>query len=119
MIQMDRYEPKEITAEAKEAASAYPGLSLPDNPNASLETAFSMAAACDALEKVTGTRRDHFSKVTIAQQGESGRVIQYQFDDLKVGAAALRLACLLYTSSQAPRGILQKYGMVRQNSKPR
>ena len=30
VIQMDRYEPKEITAEAKEAASAYPGLSLPE-----------------------------------------------------------------------------------------
>ena len=69
-----------------------PGLSLPDNPNGSWETYFSMAEVCDAIEKVTGTRRDHFSKVTIAQQGESGRVTQYQFDDLKVGAAALRLA---------------------------
>lgn len=69
-----------------------PGLSLPDNPNGSWETYFSMEEVCDAIEKVTGTRRDHFSKVTIAQQGESGRVIQYQFDDLKVGAAALRLA---------------------------
>ena len=51
-----------------------------------------MAELADAVEQVTGTRRDSFSKVAIAQQGESGRVMQYQFDDLTVGAAALRLA---------------------------
>lgn len=69
-----------------------PGASLPDNPNSSWETYFSMAQLCDAVEQVTGTRREQFGKITIAQQGESGRVIKYQIDDLTVGAAALRLA---------------------------
>lgn len=69
-----------------------PGAALPDNPNTSWETYFSMAEVADAVEQVTGTRRESFSKVTIAEQGQSGRVMQYQFDDLTVGAAALRLA---------------------------
>ena len=69
-----------------------PGAALPDNPNTSWETYFSMAEVADAVEQVTGTRRESFNKVTIAEQGQSGRVMQYQFDDLTVGAAALRLA---------------------------
>lgn len=69
-----------------------PGAALPDNPNTSWETYFSMAELADAVEQVTGTRRDSFRKVTIAEQGKSGRVMKYQFDDLTVGAAALRLA---------------------------
>lgn len=69
-----------------------PGAALPDNPNTSWETYFSMAQVADAVEQVTGTRRESFQQVTIAQQGPSGRVVQYQFDDVAVGAAALRLA---------------------------
>ena len=65
---------------------------MPDNPNTSWETYFSMAELADAVEQVTGTRRDSFRKVTIAEQGQSDRVMKYQFDDLTVGAAALRLA---------------------------
>lgn len=69
-----------------------PGAALPDNPNTSWETYFSMAEVADAVEQVTGSRRESFSNVTIAEQGQSGRVMSYQFDDLTVGAAALRLA---------------------------
>lgn len=71
---------------------ADPGLGLPDNPNSAWETYFSMAEVADAVENVTGTRKESFSNVSIAEQGPSGRVIKYQFDDLTVGAAALRLA---------------------------
>lgn len=69
-----------------------PGAALPDNPNTSWETYFSMAQVADAVEQVTGTRRESFQQVSIAEQGPSGRVVQYQFDDVAVGAAALRLA---------------------------
>lgn len=69
-----------------------PGLGLPDNPNSAWETYFSMAEVADAVEQVTGTRKENFETVTIAEQGPSGRVTKYQFDDLTVGAAALRLA---------------------------
>ena len=69
-----------------------PGFNLPDNPNTSWETYFSMAELRNAVEQVTGTRRERFDTITIAEQGESGRVTKYQIDDLTVGAAALRLA---------------------------
>jgi len=69
-----------------------PGAALTDNPNGEWETYFSMAEVADAVEQVTGVQRERFDKVTIAEQGESGRVTKYQFDDLTVGAAALRLA---------------------------
>ncbi len=69
-----------------------PGFALPDNPNRAWETYFSMAEVADAVEQVTGTRKETFSSVSIAEQGPSGRVTRYQFDDISVGAAALRLA---------------------------
>lgn len=69
-----------------------PGFNLQENPNRSWETYFTMAEVTDAVEQVTGTRRESFGKVSIAEQGESGRAVKYQFDDLTVGAAALRLA---------------------------
>jgi len=69
-----------------------PGFYHPDNPNRSWETYFTMQEVTAAVEQVTGTKREQFGKVTIAEQGESGRVITYKFDDVSVGAAALRLA---------------------------
>ena len=69
-----------------------PGFHHPDNPNRSWETYFTMQEVTAAVEQVTGTKREQFGKVTIAEQGESGRVITYNFDDVSVGAAALRLA---------------------------
>lgn len=69
-----------------------PGFALPDNPNRSWETYFTMPEVVDAVEQVTGTRRESFGSVSIAEQGESGRVMKYDFDGIPVGAAALRLA---------------------------
>ncbi len=69
-----------------------PGFDHSDNPNNTWETYFSMEQVIDAVEHVTGTRREQFDTVSIAKQGESGRVMQYKFDDLTVGAAAFRLA---------------------------
>ena len=69
-----------------------PGFALEDNPNKSWETYFSMAQVADAVEQVTGTRKEQFQNVSIAEQGPSGRVTKYQFDDLTVSATALRLA---------------------------
>lgn len=69
-----------------------PGFALPDNPNRSWETYFTMPEVADAVEQVTGTRRERFSNVSIAEQGESGRVMKYDFDGISVGAAAFRLA---------------------------
>ena len=69
-----------------------PGFHLPDNPNRTWETYFTMKQVTDAVESVTGIRREKFQKVSIAEQGESGRVIKYDFDGISVGAAALRLA---------------------------
>ncbi|MBR4944483.1 MAG: SpoIID/LytB domain-containing protein [Peptococcaceae bacterium] len=69
-----------------------PGASHPDNPNRSWEVAFSMKEVAEAVEQVTGIRKDTFKTVKIAERGESGRVIRYQFDDITVGAAAFRLA---------------------------
>ena len=69
-----------------------PSFALQDNPNKSWETYFSMAQVADAVEQVTGTRKEQFQNVSIAEQGSSGRVTKYQFDDLTVSATALRLA---------------------------
>lgn len=69
-----------------------PGFTLPDNPNRTWETYFTMKQVADAVESVTGVRREKFQQVRIAEQGESGRVMKYDFDGLSVGAAALRLA---------------------------
>lgn len=69
-----------------------PGFNLLDNPNRTWETYFTMKEVANAVEKVTGIRREQFRKVRIAEQGESGRVIKYDFDGISVGAAALRLA---------------------------
>ena len=69
-----------------------PGFHLPDNPNRTWETYFTMREVADAVEAVTGIRKEQFRNVRIAEQGESGRVIKYKFDDIAVGAAAFRLA---------------------------
>ncbi len=69
-----------------------PGFHLPDNPNRTWETYFTMQEVADAVESVTGTRKEQFQNVRIAEQGKSGRVIKYDFDGISVGAAALRLA---------------------------
>ena len=69
-----------------------PGFTLSDNPNRTWETYFTMKQVADAVESVTGVRREKFQQVHIAEQGESGRVMKYDFDGLSVGAAALRLA---------------------------
>ncbi len=69
-----------------------PGASQLDNPNNGWEASFTMAEVSNAVEQVTGQKRKQFDKVSIAKQGDSGRVMQYQFDDLTVGAAAFRLA---------------------------
>lgn len=69
-----------------------PGFQLPDNPNRTWETYFTMREVADAVEAVTGIRKEQFRNVRIAEQGESGRVIKYKFDDIAVGAAAFRLA---------------------------
>ncbi len=69
-----------------------PGANHPDNPNNEWEAFFSMAEVADAVEQVTGERKETFSHVSIAKQGDSGRVMQYKFDDITVGAAAFRLA---------------------------
>lgn len=69
-----------------------PGFHLPDNPNRTWETYFTMREVADAVEAVTGIRKEQFRNVRVAEQGESGRVIKYEFDDIAVGAAAFRLA---------------------------
>lgn len=69
-----------------------PGFYLSDNPNRTWETYFTMKQVADAVESVTGVRREQFQQVHIAEQGESGRVMKYDFDGISVGAAALRLA---------------------------
>ena len=51
-----------------------------------------MAEVAKAISSVTGVTREHYQRVKIAERGESGRVITYQFDNVAVGAAALRLA---------------------------
>ena len=88
---------KEGLAYEKEAAPYIesvedPGFTLPDNPNRTWETYFTMKQVADAVESVTGVRREKFQQVHIAEQGDSGRVMKYDFDGLSVGAAALRLA---------------------------
>lgn len=69
-----------------------PGFHLLDNPNRTWETYFTMREVADAVEAVTGIRKEQFRNVRIAEQGESGRAIKYKFDDIAVGAAAFRLA---------------------------
>lgn len=49
-----------------------PGFALEDNPNKSWETYFSMVQVADAVEQVTGTRKEQFQNVSIAEQGPSG-----------------------------------------------
>ena len=54
-----------------------PGFHLPDNPNRTWETYFTMREVADAVEAVTGIRKEQFRNDRIAEQGESGRVIIY------------------------------------------
>ena len=69
-----------------------PGIEHRDNPNKQWEAIFSMDQVAEAILSVTGMNREHYQTVKIAERGPSGRVISYQFDNVKVGAAALRLA---------------------------
>lgn len=69
-----------------------PGATHSKNPNQSWEAIFSMEQVAEAIASVTGVSRDFYQDVKIAQRGPSGRVTTYQFDNVVVGAAALRLA---------------------------
>lgn len=69
-----------------------PGAGHPENPNTHWRAAFSMAETAEAIASVTGVTRDGYQSVVITERGDSGRVITYQFDNVAVGAAALRLA---------------------------
>lgn len=69
-----------------------PGAQHGDNPNGQWSAEFPMAEVAKAISSVTGVTREHYQSVKIAERGESGRVITYQFDNVAVGAAALRLA---------------------------
>lgn len=69
-----------------------PGAKHRDNPNMTWAAEFPMEQVTKAVSSVTGVTRDGYQTVTITEKGESGRVITYQFDNVAVGAAALRLA---------------------------
>ena len=69
-----------------------PGIEHPDNPNKNWEAQFSMEQTTKAVASVTGVTRDGYQTVKITERGPSGRAITYQFDNVAVGAAALRLA---------------------------
>ena len=71
---------------------ADPGIEHRDNPNKQWEATFSMDQVAEAILSVTGMNREYYQTVKIAERGPSGRVMSYQFDNVKVGAAALRLA---------------------------
>ena len=69
-----------------------PGAKHRDNPNQTWTAEFPMEQVVKAVSSVTGVTRDGYQNVTITEKGESGRAITYQFDNVAVGAAALRLA---------------------------
>ncbi len=69
-----------------------PGAKHRDNPNLTWTAKFPMEQVTKAVSSVTGVTRDGYQTVTITEKGESGRAITYQFDNVAVGAAALRLA---------------------------
>lgn len=69
-----------------------PGAQHKENPNQSWTAEFSMDEVASAVASVTGVTREGYQQVTIAERGESGRAVTYQFDNVAVGAAALRLA---------------------------
>ena len=69
-----------------------PGMNHPENPNRNWEAEFSMADVAKAIASVTGVNREGYQRVKIEEKGESGRAIKYLFDNVAVGAQALRLA---------------------------
>lgn len=69
-----------------------PGIEHRENPNVQWEAAFSMEDVAKAVASVTGVTRDEYQSVKISERGDSGRAVTYQFDNVAVGAAALRLA---------------------------
>ncbi len=69
-----------------------PGAKHTDNPNQNWTAEFTMAEVAKAVASVTGVNRERYNTVEITQRGESGRAMTYQFDNVAVGAAALRLA---------------------------
>ena len=69
-----------------------PGVRHNDNPNQSWTAEFPMQEVAEAIASVTGVNREGYSTVKISERGDSGRVMTYQFDNVAVGAAALRLA---------------------------
>ena len=69
-----------------------PGAKHRDNPNQIWTAEFPMEQVTKAVSSVTGVTRDGYQTVTITEKGASGRAITYQFDNVAVGAAALRLA---------------------------
>lgn len=81
---------KEETPYIKSVAD--PGAKHPENPNQSWMATFSMNEVADAIASVTGVTRERYQTVEIAERGESGRAMTYQFDNVVAGAAALRLA---------------------------
>ncbi|MBQ2003954.1 MAG: stage II sporulation protein SpoIID, partial [Peptococcaceae bacterium] len=53
---------------------------------------FAMTEVTKAIAAVTGISREHYNSVKITEQGPTGRAETFQFDNVAVGAQALRLA---------------------------
>ncbi|MBR6756795.1 MAG: SpoIID/LytB domain-containing protein [Peptococcaceae bacterium] len=69
-----------------------PGIELEENENKQWSAEFTMAEVTEAVEKVSGQKKEKFTQVSIVEHGDSGRATKMQFDDLIVGVPALRLA---------------------------
>ena len=69
-----------------------PGTNHSENPNTNWEAEFAMTEVTKAIAAVTGISREHYNSVKITEQGPTGRAETFQFDNVAVGAQALRLA---------------------------
>jgi len=69
-----------------------PGIELEENENKQWSAEFTMVEVTEAVEKVSGQKKEKFTQVSIVERGDSGRATKMQFDDLIVGVPALRLA---------------------------
>lgn len=71
---------------------ADPGINHLENPNTNWEAEFAMTEVTKAIAAVTGISREHYNSVKITEQGPTGRAETFQFDNVAVGAQAIRLA---------------------------